>query len=112
MKLQRWCLAVLLGLPCFAAAESLKCEGGMVSEGDSRLSVIYKCGQPTLADSYCSPVYIPGTLDVLPTPYALRFVPCNEVEAWLYERGPGRLLVVLYMRAGVVRTISYGRDVR
>ena len=83
-----------------------------MSEGDSRLSLVYKCGPPRLADSFCSPVYIPGTLDVLPTPYALRFVPCHEVEAWLYERGPGRLLVTVYLRSGVVRTISYGRDPR
>ena len=107
MKLPGLCLAALLGLPGVAAAESLQCDGGIVSEGDSRLSLVYKCGQPMLADT-SSPVYVPGTLYVLPEQYALRYVPCYQVEAWMYERGPGRLLVTVYLRAGVVRTIAYG----
>ncbi len=40
-----------------ARADSLRCSGGFADVGDSRLSVLYKCGEPTLADSYCSPVY-------------------------------------------------------
>jgi hypothetical protein len=84
----------------------------MVSEGDSRLSVIYKCGQPQLADTYCAPVYYPGTLEVVPQPLASAIVPCLVVEAWLYERGPGNLLATVYLRSGVVQSISYGREPR
>jgi hypothetical protein len=84
----------------------------MVSEGDSRLSVIYKCGQPHLADTYCAPVYYPGTLEVVPQPLASAIVPCQVVEAWLYERGPGNLMATVYLRSGVVQSISYGREPR
>jgi hypothetical protein len=109
MKLLSLCLAVVAGLPCLACAESLRCEGGIVAEGDSRLSVVYKCGQPKLVDSYCAPVYYPGTLEVVPAPFAQEFVPCLPVEAWLYERGPGELVATVYLRSGVVQAIRYGR---
>jgi hypothetical protein len=106
------CTIIVAGLPGLATAESLRCPGGMVSEGDSRLSVIYKCGQPQLADTYCAPVYYPGTLEVVPQPLASAIVPCQVVEAWLYERGPGNLLATVYLRSGVVQSINYGREPR
>jgi hypothetical protein len=113
MRCMKLLLLVLLAVaPALAAAESLRCAGGMVSEGDSRLSVLYKCGQPVLADSYCSPVYYPGTLNVVPPAMALSVVPCLIVEQWLYERGPGNLVATVYVRSGTVQSIVYGRDPR
>lgn len=109
MKLRQFLLAGMLCVPCFASAESLRCEGGSVSEGDSRLSLVYKCGEPRLRDSYCAPVYYPGTLEIMPEELALRLVPCVPMEAWLYERGPGQLTATVYLRSGIVQAISYGR---
>lgn len=106
------CTIVVAGLPCLASAESLRCHGSMVSEGDSRLSVVYKCGQPQLADTFCAPVYYPGTLEVVPQPFASTIVPCQLVEAWLYERGPGNFVATVYIRSGVVQSIIYGHDPR
>ena len=58
------CLAMVLALPCLPAqAESLRCNGQSTEVGDSRLSVLYKCGEPVLKDSFCAPVY---TLSALP----------------------------------------------
>ena len=106
------CVAVLVAVPCLASAESLRCAGGIVAEGDSRLSVIYKCGQPKLTDTYCAPVYFPGTLQLVPEPLASAVVPCQVVEEWLYERGPGELVATVYMRSGLVQSITYGREPR
>jgi hypothetical protein len=103
------CTIMVAGLPCVASAESLRCPGGMVAEGDSRLAVIYKCGQPQLADTFCAPVYYHGTLEVVPEPFASAVVPCQVMEAWLYERGPGNLVATVYLRSGLVRSITYGR---
>jgi len=105
------CAALLAGLPGLASAESLRCPGGIVAEGDSRLSVMYKCGPPMLTDTYCDPVYYPGTLNVVPQPYA-SLVPCLRIEAWLYERGPGELVATVYLRSGVVQSIAYGQQPR
>lgn len=90
-----------------AQAESLRCEGAIASEGDSKLSVLYKCGQPLLADSYCAPVYYPGA--VYPAPPGLTGVPCQLVEEWLYQRGSGNLLATVRFRDGKVYSIRYGR---
>ncbi len=92
-----------------ANAESLRCNGHIASEGDSKISILYKCGQPLLKEDYCSPAYYTGTLQPVPEPFASVLVPCQQVEEWLYERGPGQLTATVRFRAGVVQSIRYGR---
>ena len=107
----RICLVMVLGLGGLAAsAESLRCNGRSAGEGDSRLSVLYKCGQPLLRDSYCAPVYYTQTLQPVPEPVAAIFVPCQQVEEWLYDRGPGNLMATVRFRSGIVQSIRYGRE--
>jgi len=106
----RACLAATVAVQCIpASAESLRCNGGIAAEGDSRISVLYKCGQPLLKDSYCAPVYYNQTLQPVPEPFASAFVPCQQTEEWLYERGPGNMVATVRLRSGVVQSIAYGR---
>jgi len=103
-------LVCALALPfATAQAESLRCAGGIVSEGDSRLSLVYKCGQPQLADSFCAPVFYGPWPTPVPEPWASTVLPCQLTEQWLYERGPGNLVATVTLRAGKVQSISYGR---
>ena len=103
-------LVALFALLCASArAESLRCNGQIASEGDSRLSVLYKCGEPLLKDAFCAPIYSYGSLRPLPEPYASLF-PCQQVEEWLYDRGPGNLLATVRFASGVVQSITYGRS--
>ena len=97
-------------LPAAACAESLRCQNGIAAEGDSRLAVVYKCGQPALRDNYCASVYYSGSLNVVPEPYASLAVPCLFTEEWLYERGPGELVAVVRIRGGKVQSITYSRQ--
>jgi len=102
-------LAIVLAQACcLAHAESLRCNGESAAEGDSRLSVLYKCGPPVLADTYCAPVFYSGTLYPVPAPIAGAFVPCQPVEEWLYDRGPGNLMATVRFRDGRVQSIRYG----
>ena len=101
--------AVLVPVPGTANAESLRCSGGIAAEGDSRLSVVYKCGQPQLVDAFCAPVVHGGTPWVVPPAYAGLVVPCQATEQWLYERGEGNLVATVRFRGGTVQSISYGR---
>ena len=94
-----FCLLLAVSAAGLARAESLRCNGEIVSEGDARLSVLRRCGQPALKDSQCAPVYVAG-----------RLAPCVPVEDWLYERGPGFLTATVRFRAGVVQTILYGQE--
>ena len=109
----RMSVIAAIALPVLAAnAESLRCEGNSAAEGDSKLSVFYKCGQPILRDTYCAPVYSPSyhqALQPVPEPLASALVPCQSVEEWLYDRGPGNLMATVRFRSGVVHSITYGR---
>jgi hypothetical protein len=103
-------LTLVLGLPFGAArAESLRCPGGIAAEGDSRLSLVYKCGQPQLADSFCAPVFYGPWPTPVPEPFASSVLPCQLTELWMYERGPGNLIATVTLRAGKVQSITYGR---
>lgn len=112
MKSSRLILwAALLGgagaLP--AHAESLRCNGSSASEGEPRLAVLYKCGEPLLKDSYCAPWVQSGTLQPVPSAYAAAVAPCQPVEEWVYDRGPGNLMATVRFKSGVVQSIVYGR---
>ena len=97
----------MVGLP--GHAESLRCSGGGVVEGDSRLSVASKCGEPKLKDSFCAPLYETG--QPVPWPYGTP-LPCMVIDEWLYDRGAGNLMVTVRFRSGVVQSIVYGREPR
>ena len=110
MKLCRYALLLALwSAPLLVEAESLRCTGGSVTEGDSRLSLIYKCGAPDASDAFCAPVYYAGSLNVVPEPWASVAVPCQLVEQFIYARGPGELLATIYVRRGMVQSITYSR---
>jgi hypothetical protein len=100
-------LALLTCLP--ARAESLRCAGGSVAEGDSRVAVVFKCGQPLLKDSFCAPVFYSNSLHLVPEPIASALVPCQLSDEWLYDRGPGNLVATVRFRSGTVSSITYGR---
>ncbi len=106
----RACFAALIGIMGSpAGAESLRCNGQIATEGDSRLSVLYKCGEPTMNDSYCAPIYNGRWPQPVPEPIAGLYVPCQMIEEWLYDRGEGNLVATVRFRAGVVQSIRYGR---
>jgi hypothetical protein len=114
----------LVGPP--AQAESLRCNGQSTEVGDSRISVLFKCGEPLLKDSHCAPVFtvsaspwVPGTVPVLApalvqiAPGSLgpaNVVPCLVVDDWLYDRGPGNLMATVRFQSGVVQAIQYARS--
>jgi hypothetical protein len=110
-RLLPWVLAAAFGgVPALAHAETLRCSGGSAAEGDSRIAVRYKCGEPLLKDSYCAPLYQGSWLRPVPEPWAGYVLPCQPVEEWLYERGPGGLTATLRFRGGLLWSIRYGRS--
>jgi hypothetical protein len=100
--------AVLAWWPA-AGAETLRCNGAIAAEGDSKLSVLYKCGQPVLTDSFCAPLYVPGSLHPVPPTVVFGVFPCISVEEWLYDRGPGNLMATVRFLGGRVSNIRYDR---
>ena len=93
-------------------AETLRCSAGSAAEGDSRVSVLYKCGEPLLKDNFCAPLYYGADLQLVPQPWAGMVLPCQTFEEWLYDRGPGNMVAILRFRAGVLQSIRYSRSPR
>ena len=102
-------IALLLAQAPAVSAETLRCNGASAAEGDSKLSVRYKCGPPLLAEAFCAPVFALGSPYPVPEPWSSLVVPCQPVEEWLYDRGPGNLMATVRFRSGVVQSIRYGR---
>ena len=104
------CVVCLGWQPSSADAETLRCNGHSSGEGDSKLSVLYKCGEPLLKDAFCAPLYSAQSPYPLPEPFAGVVLPCQLVEEWLYDRGPGNLMATVRFRAGQVLSIRYSRS--
>jgi hypothetical protein len=104
----RICFATVFSVLFLPAhSETLRCNGHSIEIGDSRQSVRYHCGEPLLKDSFCAQVYYYPGFQLVPEPFASTIVPCQEIEEWLYDRGPGNLVATVRFRAGVVQSITY-----
>ena len=103
-------LLVVTWLSLPAHADALRCSGGTVEEGDSRVSLLQKCGRPQLQDSFCAPVFQNKSL--VPAPLANQAVPCLQVDDWIYDRGPGNLMATVRIRSGTVQSIRIQRQPR
>jgi hypothetical protein len=80
-----------------AAADSIRCDGGIVSVGDARLDLFARCGPPTLQEA--EPVVTTstsnGNLGLL-------------IERWTYNFGPERFVQIVSLQGGKVIAIERG----
>lgn len=101
-------IALLAASPSFAA---MRCGTKLVSEGDTRSEVAHKCGEPTdvvaqksvfrrpVIWSYGRPHFIGEDYIEI------------EVENWIYNLGPNKLMRRLRFEGGVladIQTLGYG----
>ena len=101
--------------PLSASAQSLQCGGNLVGVGESRLSLLQKCGEPAFRETLCLPVrplerYVPGpggSLVLVPV-----VPPCVPVEEWTYHRGAGNFLGIVRFGNGVVDSVRDGERMR
>lgn len=94
-----------------ASAQGLGCGGRLVGVGDSRVSLVMKCGQPFATDTVC--IRIPRVLWTVPlhpreAPRQIVTEQCEYVDEWTYHRGPGNFMSVVRLQNGVVAQIRDG----
>lgn len=90
--------------PATSDAQSLRCKSDLVSVGDARASVLVKCGEPVVKDSFCKPVdRATGATRGNPA-----VVPCENVDEWTYNPGYGQFMTTLRFEGGKVVAIKYG----
>ena len=104
-----WCAVALWSAT--ADAQSLRCSGDLASIGDSKASVLQKCGAPFFQESFCKPMeefVLPPTPRGAPPAY----LPCVLVDEWSYNPGPGQFITIMRFEAGVMTSLRYGERVR
>jgi hypothetical protein len=104
--MNKWLMAAAAAcVPALALAQSLRCDDKIISQGTTRAKVAALCGDPVQADQksvYYSPIAShranPITIEV-------------QVEVWIYNFGPDRLMQRIRFEDGVVvriDSIGYG----
>ena len=90
--------------PTLSSADSISCDSGIVSSGDSAVNLIMKCGQPEWKDSHQEE----STDQFNPNLKQRTYI---TVEEWTYNFGPQQFMRIVTLRNGVVagvRTGQYG----
>ncbi|MDO9402667.1 MAG: DUF2845 domain-containing protein [Polaromonas sp.] len=108
-------IAALLSLPMLApsgvAAQSLRCKGDLAQLGNSKATILQKCGEPVLKDNFCKAVEDKDRVYVLregerrPT---IQNSGCEPVEEWTYNPGYGQFMTMLQFEGGELKRIKYG----
>jgi len=92
-----------------ARADSIRCEGGIVSAGDSKLDLLGKCGQPALREDVGEAL----ARTRVDGPTRTSRSTASAVERWTYNFGPRQFVQVVTLEAGTVTRVergSYGYD--
>ena len=111
---RRWLAAVpalaALAVPAVAAAgPSIRCSGGLVSEGDARIDLLGKCGPPSFQDAHVDERWVAsaGRHHGSAALSAGRTVGV-VVELWSYDLGPDAFVHVVTLENGRVVELSSG----
>ena len=83
----------IFGVPGVADAQSWRCNGRLVEQGDPAIDVEHACGEP----SYVSPWAAGGVPG---------FGPFRSMQAWTYNPGPGQLIHIVLFENGEVQDIE------
>lgn len=89
-----------------ASESSLRCEGGLISLGDSQLDVLGKCGEPALRDSRTVEQATVAREADLPAVSGERV--SAVVHDWAYNFGPQRFMYVVTLGGSKVVAIERG----
>ncbi len=84
-----------------APAAALRCGTDLVHEGDHKIEVLNKCGEPLWQERWRDEVFERSSFDTLEKRTIV-------VEEWIYDFGPTRLLYIVRFRNGRVSAIDTG----
>lgn len=109
---RRWLPLMLCSLltPFAAQAQSFRCGNDLANVGDSKSSVLNKCGAPVLKDSYCKPV--PPVETGAASGTVVNVQACINVDDWTYNPGYGQFMTTLRFESSVLKSIHYGERVK
>lgn len=103
--------AVVVGAPPTAASQSMGCNGYLIGQGDSPVSLLQKCGEPIYRQNVCVSML---QLGWVVTPYrgngpsAILANQCVPMEEWTYDRGPGAFFGIVRIYNGAIESVRDG----
>jgi hypothetical protein len=107
--MNKWLMvAVVTCVPALSMAQSLRCDGKIISQGTFRAEVAALCGDPVQVDQKSA--YFPIAAGHRANPIAGTAVEV-QVEVWIYNFGPDRLMQRIVFEDGVVvriESLGYG----
>ena len=100
-----------------ASAQSLRCKGDLAQIGNSKSTILQKCGEPVMKDSFCKPVQetVAGAPVVSGNNTNVTNITvnsCVQVEEWTYNPGYGQFMTMLLFEGGSLKSIRYGDRVK
>ena len=96
-----------------ASAQSFRCKNkDLVHVGDGKATVLLKCGEPVVKDSFCRAVDPSKLPAVRPGSAVAVVVPCETVDEWTYNPGYGQFWTTLRFESGSLKSIKYGDYVK
>jgi hypothetical protein len=99
-----------------ASAQSLRCKGDLAQIGNSKGTILQKCGEPVMKDSFCKPVQetVTGAPIISGNSTNVTNITvnsCVQVEEWTYNPGYGQFMTMLLFEGGALASIRYGERV-
>jgi hypothetical protein len=101
--------ALALAAPPRAAADSIRCAGGIVSTGDLKLDLLAKCGPATLVDrveARRSHVVTTGGGATALLASGLLAGATDGIETWTYDLGPSQFVRLVTLERGRVTRVE------
>ena len=104
----KWLMATVVAcIPALSMAQSLRCDGKIISQGSIRAQVAALCGDPAQVvqkSVYYRPL---ASVDYRANPITVEV----QVEVWIYNFGPDRLMQRIRFEDGLVvriESLGYG----
>ena len=99
-----------------ASAQSLRCKGDLAQIGNSKGTILQKCGEPVMKDNFCKPAQetVAGAPVVSGNNTNVTNITVNScvpVEEWTYNPGYGQFMTMLLFEGGSLKSIRYGERV-
>jgi len=105
-------LATLIVVPPTSWGQTLQCKGDIAKVGDSKASVLQKCGRPAYEHSYCAPESTRQSWKSTHSGSGAGMATCDTVDEWTFNPGSGQFLTNLKFMGGKVVAITYGDRVK
>jgi len=104
----------LLAASSALAVDTFRCKNDLVQIGDSKATVMTRCGEPMMKDSSCeAPRNSQPTIST--DQYGRQVVvqpTCETVEKWTYNPGLGDFYTTIRFERGNITSITYGDRVK